>query len=147
MPGPQPKNPRTRQRRHRKATAAELPPSSAGGRPQLPRRQDGTGPWERTVLAWWETIWSDPMSGRWRVSDVPGLVDIARLRQELPRATGLHLIALTGRIASLERRYGLDPMSRASLGWGEAAPAGSGAPARPRRKRDDGADPRLALVQ
>ena len=91
------------------------------------------------------------MSGRWRVSDVPGLVDIARLRQELPRATGAHLIALTGRIASLERRYGLDPMSRASLGWGDAAPApGQQAQAAASRKRsrpEAGDDPRLTVVR
>jgi len=146
-----PKDPRTRQRRNRKATDAELPPSVAR-RPKLPRRPDGMGRWHDSVKAWWATIWDDPMSGRWRESDVPGLVDIARLRQELHTATGSDLVALTGRIAGMERRFGLDPMARASLGWRDAPPPDrdrepEGDAPEPPRARAAGDDPRLQIVR
>lgn len=70
--------------------------------------------WHPMTLNWWRTIWDSPMIGEWVDADLPRLIEIAMMRDELWR-TGDSKMAAEIRLQ--EREFGLTPLSRRSLQW------------------------------
>jgi hypothetical protein len=76
--GPPPKDPALRQRRNKTATAAELPGHAILHWPALP-----AGAWSAEALSWWETLKHSPMRAEFIKADLPALVRMARLFEDL----------------------------------------------------------------
>jgi hypothetical protein len=123
---PLPKNPKTRQRRNRTTTAAQLDGSTAGARrravPDLPTmpatlcdRESGEPvQWHPLTVEWWRDAWQSPMRDEWVDADVHGLYMLAILRERFyrdPTPTNAAEIRLQ------EQRYGLSPIDRRRLQW------------------------------
>jgi hypothetical protein len=135
MPGPTPKDPRTRQRRNRTATQANLPPASEtleNEVPALPKRDDKQ-PWHHMVVEWWKSVWRSPMSQEFLDADMRGglylLADLHQLRWT--SETNRQLIDVAKEIRLQEQRFGLSPIDRRRLQWEVAR----GEEAERRRKR------------
>ena len=115
MPGPMPKNPALRQRRNKSATRAMLPAELLPRHrtPKLPDLPDGEE-WHLMARAFWKDIWSSPMRCEYLRADEPALFRLVLL---------VHVFWKTGRldfvreIRSLEREFGLTPLSRRRLEW------------------------------
>lgn len=135
-----PKPAALRQRRNRTTTQAtiEAPPAL---RPQL-----GDGHHPRT-LAWWDAIWSSPISAEWVDADVPGLLELAVLRDAFWTAeTGPERAKIHAELRQGDMQFGLTPFGRRSLQWEikrveRASTSPAAAPAPTRRR-----DPRLRAL-
>ena len=151
MPGPPPKDPRTRQRRNKVSTAANLPamqdPAAVAGRlsPELPVRGPNERQWHAQTLMFWREVWASPMATEFIAADVPGLVLLAQLTDGFNYGE----VALACEIRLQRQCFGLTPLDRRRLQWeierGEAAEKRRnmmpGAALQPKR----GSDPRRHL--
>lgn len=148
MPGPLPKDPKTRQRRNRSSTAARLtePDPKTVVVPPLPKPEEGKPGWHPLTLAWWKDIWHSPMASEFHSSDVHGLYLLATLVDAFWWEPNRELAA---EIRQQRQCFGLTPMDRRRLQWEiervEQAQAQGRrvAPVAPKRARKD---PRQALV-
>jgi len=115
MPGPAPKDPRTRQRRNKVSTAAELPSSGVLGRiaPGLPVRAKDERPWHAETLSYWRDVWASEVVGEFLAVDVPGLVALFKLIDMF----NYGLVDLAAEIRLQRQCFGLTPMDRRRLQW------------------------------
>lgn len=145
MPGPTPKNPKTRQRMNRTSTAAKLTDTSSRPlNPALPKRAKDERPWHEETVEFWELVWSSPMAPEYTDADVPGMVALTKLIDRFNYGE----IQLAAEIRLQRQCYGLTPLDRRRLQWEierttsaqeRAKRRGSTPTKRPRR------DPRKAL--
>jgi hypothetical protein len=144
MPGPLPKDPKTRQRRNRAATATQLQPVPAvTDTPPLPPLRD----WHPQTQAWWQDAFRSPMAGEYLPADVHGLARVAVLVDDYWTAeTSAQRARLSAEIRLAAQGYGLSPIDRRRLQW-EVQRAE--APVAPKRKARSSAkdDPRLRLAR
>lgn len=138
MPRP-PKDPKTRQRRNRDATAATLIDSSPlldGKKPKLPALSTlgREGKWHKYVLEWWAEIWSSPMASEYTQPDVHGLVMLMDMQDRYWKGE----TDLGAEIRLQRQCYGLTNLDRRRLQWEiKRVEAGkSKVPERPKRQGD-----------
>ncbi|QOP66663.1 terminase small subunit [Gordonia phage GrootJr] len=134
--GPPPKDPSTRQRRHKTSSSAVLRPVEDPDIPELPPASDWLGgiedelgdmegrpretrDWPKPVVAWWNDIWSSPMSSEFQDSDIHGLYLACFYLSQVLNP----FLKMSDRISASKayevqvRNFGLNPMSRRSLQW------------------------------
>ena len=130
--GPLPSNPAQRQRRNQSATKATLSVVENPEVPPLPpaehwlsdrwnhRTEEWEDPkWMPHVIAWWNDIWSSPMSSEFDDADIHGLYLACMYLQESTNS-GLKAserISYGKNYEAAVRNYGLTPMARRSLQW------------------------------
>jgi hypothetical protein len=143
MPGPPPKNPKTRQRRNKVATAAKLPVKVRAGRvPELPERpcpcggpppatkkrgrppkprppckachDSGVLAWHPLTLLWWRDVWKSPMAAEYLQADKHGLYRLAVLVDAFWRSEDPRLAS---EIRLQGMNFGLTPLDRRRLQW------------------------------
>lgn len=75
--------------------------------------------WNPAVVAWWNDIWSSPMSQEFHESDVHGLyLACFYLHQTLsPWLKMADRLQAAGKYEAAVKNFGLNPMSRRSLQW------------------------------
>ena len=75
--------------------------------------------WFPAVVAWWEDIWSSPMSSEFSDSDIHGLyMGCKQLQESLnPRNKATEQAAFMTKFEQTVRNFGLNPMARRSLQW------------------------------
>ncbi|MGE3075478.1 MAG: hypothetical protein AB7N24_17315 [Dehalococcoidia bacterium] len=116
MPGPPPKRAATRQRRNRVAGAATLSATARASEvPELP--SIGRTKWHPMTLAWWESVWTDPISATFAASDKHGMLRLAALTNrwwKLPETSPLR-VKFSAEIRQLESKFGLSPLDRRRL--------------------------------
>lgn len=139
MPGPASKPENLRQRRNKKASAAELTAPETPEIPAIPNPDKRE--WHELSIAWWDHIWSSPMATRYLKTDLDGLGMLALIVDEFYKTLDLKLLA---EIRMQESRYGLSPWDRARLDW-RVTPAADDKPKPVSRKRDEAVDPRKFL--
>lgn len=143
----QKKDPSTRARANRAATAATLSDGRTVIRPELPARD-----WHGLTIEWWNDLWASPMAAEYHSSDKHALFILAALVDEFwNEPSG----KLAGEIRLQRQAFGLTPYDRRRLEWTietaeESKDRGAARRERqsassPQPKRGD--DPRLALVQ
>lgn len=130
--GPLPKNAAQRQRRNQSATKATLQVVEDPDIPELPPAEHWLSPmfdkandtwvdpeWRPHVVAWWESIWSSPMSSEYDDADIHGLYLACMYLQEStnPMLKAAERISYGKNYEAAVRNYGLTPMSRRSLQW------------------------------
>lgn len=150
------KDPTTRARANRAATAAKLSDGRTVIRPELPPRgfdEDGNElPWNAQTVSWWDDLWAAPMAAEYHSSDRHALFMLAVMVDLFWTQPSKDLAA---EIRMQRQAFGLTPYDRRRLEWtietaedakdhgktrrAARAPAGKGAAA--------AGDPRLALVQ
>jgi hypothetical protein len=146
MPQPK-KDPTTRARANRAATAATLTDGRTVIRPDLPDRD-----WNALTIEWWNDLWASPMAAEYHSSDKHALYILAALVDQFwANPDG----KLAGEIRLQRQAFGLTPYDRRRLEWTietaeESKDRGAArrerqTAASPQPKRGD--DPRLALVQ
>lgn len=111
MPGPTPKNPKTRQRRNKASTATTLSIEAKFKAPALPR----TRTWQTLTIAWWKDVWRSPMAPEFLQADVHGLYILADLVDRywlMPGDT-----KLASEIRLQRQCFGLTPIDRRRLQW------------------------------
>lgn len=119
MPGfpPKPISARSSSRKaSTRATLYEIPPDAVEI-PPLPDRLTDEGdplPWRLETLAWWDDIWSSPMSAEYHPSDVHGLYRLAVL---IDRFWDEPSEKISAEIRLVQRDYGLTPLDRRRLEW------------------------------
>jgi phage terminase small subunit len=114
MPGPPPKDERTRQRRNKTSTRSRLEPEPKRTKvPELHKRT-GDRPWHTMTTRWWNVIWQSPMAPRWLNADVQGLFRLAELVDSYWYEPTKEL---SSEIRILEAEFGLTPMARRRLQW------------------------------
>lgn len=148
MPGPAPKDPSTRARRNKNATAAKLKADPKVKAPVLPASVD----WNPLTLEWWADIWVSPMAPEYDESDRHGLFMLAMVVNDFwlaESATSRKEAAAEIRLQA--QRFGLSPMDRRRLQWEierteEAQDAGKRRRAKvPSSSADPSVDPRSIL--
>lgn len=111
MPGPPPK-PAAQRRRRNSPASVQLPAEGRQGKvPALP----GGSKMTAATRSWWQEIWRSPMAVLWVASDVPVLVRLAKIVDQIER--GEMSAALLGEARQLEDRVGLTPLARRRLSW------------------------------
>lgn len=116
--GPAPKIAATRQRRNASPGARTLAANAhAATVPALPQR--GSRIWDAQTLAWWEAVWTSPMSSEYTASDVHGLYRLAELVDRFWRLSvrNPERVKLMTEIRQQEARFGLSPQDRRRLQW------------------------------
>lgn len=113
MPGPLPKNPKTRQRRNKTTTRASFVDDGNARPDETPELPAGFT-WHDLTRQWWEDVWASPMRDEYLRMDVHGLYRLAFLVNKF-WLTGDDKMA--GEIRLQGIRYGQDPMSRRALQW------------------------------
>ncbi len=116
MPGPPPKNPSMRQRRNKSSSRAVLtivPEVRMVTKPNLPRLEEGKE-WHPMARKFWEDIWESPMSAEFTHGDEPALFRLLYLVNAFWTKPNL---AVAKEISSMEKEFGLTPMSRRRLEW------------------------------
>lgn len=141
--GPAPKHPSTRARRNRTAGARVLHLVERPKVPTIPKVRK----WSPRAIDWWSRVWSSPMSSEFDESDIPGLVRVCELVDDVARLAAEEEDLLHGidrkklqprdRIALVQQRtalvrlrvnlsselrlaqasYGLTPIDRRRLQW------------------------------
>ena len=110
MPGPLPKDAKTRQRANAKSTRANLSAKPRRRKtPKLPIDE----PQELTV-AFWRDLWASPMAAEYLDADVHGLYVLAQLVDTFWRYPST---ALAAEIRQQRMAYGLTPIDRRRLEW------------------------------
>lgn len=131
MPGPTPKSPAARQRRNKTATNAKLSlvvdhevPPMPPATDWLARLDSEDGPveeptWSPAVVAWWESIWSSPMSNEYHEADIHQLyLACFYLHQTVsPYLKIADRLSASKAYEATVKNFGLTPMSRRSLQW------------------------------
>ncbi|WGH22008.1 terminase small subunit [Gordonia phage MerCougar] len=126
----------TRQRRNKTSTKAVLHQVENPEIPEMPDAADWLGgiedeladatgqprenrEWPKPVLAWWNDIWSSPMSAEFQDSDIHGLyLACFYLSQVLnPFLKMSDRISASKAYETQVRNFGLNPMSRRTLQW------------------------------
>jgi len=144
---PLPKDPKTRQRRNRPSSNAQLEPTERLGKlPNLPKREDG-GEWHRLTRAFWRDVQRSPMVAEYLKADLHGLFVLADLVEAFWRVeTTSAKVGLAAEIRQQRQGFGLTPIDRRRLQWEvqrvEHAKASN--PPAPSRQRVQG-DPRVVL--
>ncbi|QGH79244.1 minor tail protein [Gordonia phage Sukkupi] len=131
--GPAAKEASTRQRRNKTSTKAVLHAVDNPEVPPLPAASDWLGgieditgdgeqierEWPEPVKAWWDDIWSSPMSQEFVDSDIHGLyLACFYLAQVLnPFLKMSDRISASKAYETQVRNFGLNPMSRRTLQW------------------------------
>lgn len=131
--GPPAKDPSTRARGNKTSTRATLMVVDNPEIPPMPDPADyvssgflpGTDGYEEpawfpAVIAWWDAIWSSPMSSEFsEESDKHGLYLGCALLQESinPRNKITEKMAALTKFEAVVRNYGLNPMARRALQW------------------------------
>lgn len=111
MPGPTPKSKDERRRRNPPVHEwVVLGAPFEGDIPELPRPKKN---WKPLTRLWWETIWRSPMATQWNPGDVPGLVELAFLRQAFMEGD----MSLKSEVRQRADRFGLTPKGRRDLRW------------------------------
>lgn len=114
MPGPPPKDPKTRQRRNKpRAGAARLEAAPIARKPVLPDRTDGVE-WHPLAREWWTTVWASPMAAQYVDGDIPDLLMLAELRHRFWLDPSVPLAA---ELRHHGQRFGLSPLDRRRLEW------------------------------
>lgn len=108
--GPTPKDPKTRQRRNLRSTAAVVDASPAV-------RPEELETWHVNTKAWWTVIWASPISSEWVDADVPGLVALAQLVDDFWTADAVDRAKRHAEVRMASAQFGLSPMSRRQLQW------------------------------
>lgn len=136
MPGPNPKDPATRERRNKSSTKAVLSLVVDHEVPPMPKAEDWishptingqpVGPgadkaieWSPVVLKWWKTIWSSPMSNEYHDSDTVQLhLACFYLHQTVnPFLKMAERLQASKAHEACVKNFGLSPMSRRALQW------------------------------
>lgn len=139
MPGPPPKDPRTRQRRNKVPTDAHLEdgnPIDEKLAPPLPAYGVEGEDWHPATVEAWREIWASPMAAEFVRADVHGLVIYARVLDKVEKGN----LSYLGEWRLQRAAWGLDSMARRRLGWVVSKKDGPAKPQRPQRKR--AGDPR-----
>lgn len=115
MPGPAPKSKEERRRRNPPVHEwVVLSESYDGPIPPLPGPKTGKNArWEKPTREWWETIWRTPMATQWNEGDVPGLIELAILRQAFMEGD----MSVRSEVRQRADRFGLTPKGRRDLRW------------------------------
>jgi len=114
MPGPAPKNPKTRQRRNVASTRLVLEPRDPKTIvvPELPASETG---WHELTEQAWNRWWSSPVSSAWDMqADLDGLFALAAVLDDFWREP------TTNRYDAVRKgmqAYGLSPIDRRRLEW------------------------------
>lgn len=151
---PLPKHPAARQRRNKSSSKATLSLVVDHKVPMMPnpdhwlhRPDDVPGPdpvWSPAVEAWWEDIWSSPMSNEFTDADIHGLyLACFYLQQTLnPYLKIADRLNASKAYEAAVKNFGLTPMSRRSLQWEveRAEEAQAKGAKRKARYQDDDAD-------
>lgn len=142
------KDPSARARANKAATRATLIRQDDAEIPDLPERPAG---WHELTTAWWEDVWSSPMSSEWDESDVHNVLIAAAVYDDMWTAE----TAKERKDAAAEYRLqrvdlGLSPYSRRRLEWTIESAEESKDRGRQRRARQSASvapvdDPRNAL--
>jgi hypothetical protein len=124
--GPPPKNPATRQRRNKAATAdPALPPESTPAEieagikaPPLPKppKRKGRRGWSHVSRAYWLEIWRSPMAKKFLRADVPRLVVYLDLFDRYWAGE----TSVAGELRLQGACFGLTSVDRWRLQWGVA---------------------------
>lgn len=132
--------------------AADVAP--AADIPTLPEREEG---WTARTRAWWNDVWSSPMSDEWDDSDLHNLYLCALLHDDMWTATSAKARKEAAGEFRLQRAsLGLDPYARRRLEWqievtGEAQDKGKRRraavpPSQPAKRSGAKPDPRAGLA-
>jgi hypothetical protein len=115
MPGPPPKDPKTRQRRNKVSTAATLPAAGEGrlATPALPKRQRGEVPWHPETVDYWKRVWASEMAGEYLDADIPGLIMLMKLQDRFNYGE----LELAAEIRLQRQCFGLTSLDRRRLQW------------------------------
>lgn len=105
-----PKDPKTRQRRNLRSTAAVVSASPAV-------RPAPVESWHANTKTWWTVIWASPISDEWVDADVPGLVALAQLVDDFWTADASERGRRHAEVRMASMQFGLTPMSRRQLQW------------------------------
>lgn len=144
MPGPPPKDAKTRARRNKKSTATTL---TAPDKPVIPELPDSRK-WHARTVQWWTDLWSSPMSSQYLPTDVDSLVLIAFMRDDgqtcADQGDSKGLSDISKELRMQEQRFGLSPLDRARLHWAIEENDGKEKPKRPERPTFT-EDPRRSL--
>ncbi|WGH20784.1 terminase small subunit [Gordonia phage Commandaria] len=130
--GPAPKPASARQRRNKASSSAVLKAVENPDIPPMPDAADWLGgiedlvdgeqyerEWPKPVLAWWNDIWSSPMSNEFQDSDIHGLYLACFYLSQVLNP----FLKMSDRISASKayevqvRNFGLNPMSRRTLQW------------------------------
>lgn len=128
MPGPPPKAAATRQRRNKKATAAQLVPDPQAEVPVLPANppqdawEEALGlpvpEWHPAVRDEWTEIWRSAMASQYGPVEAHGLLKLMCLVQAFWTTSNPELRKqLHAEIRIARTDFGLTPKARASLHW------------------------------
>ena len=114
MPGPLPKDPKTRQRSNKAISRALLSPEKRPIKhtPRLPDLE--IAEWSDLTRAWWEELWQSPQSDLFLRSDLGSLFRLAVLQNKFFTTFSL---AVASELRLLEREFGLTSLSRRRLEW------------------------------
>jgi hypothetical protein len=115
MPGPAPKDPAQRRRRHSTGAQKTLLPAKGRSTKSAPR-------WPLTAAkpSLWASLWRTPQAVVWEQSGMIRLVARYAILLEAAEQPGAQ-ITLLGEVRQLEDRLGLNPKAMRSLLW-EIAP-------------------------
>lgn len=119
MPGPAPKPANLRQRRNKKAGAANLSLLDSGDKKKAPPLQNpDKRTFHRLTRAWWRRVWESPMAGEYLPTDIDGLARLAILVDNYYQdPTNKKAKEILGEIRLQEARFGLSPVDRSRLQW------------------------------
>lgn len=126
---PLPKDPTTRRRRNKSATARTLRAVHDVQAPDLPPLEDGRT-WNSMTVLWWSDIWVSPMAPEFDASDIHGLYLLAVLVDGFWASPTKELAA---EIRLQRQCFGLTPIDRRRLQW--EIDRGDGAEERTQRRR------------
>lgn len=116
MPGPPPKDPSVRARRHKTSTKATLRAATETAVPSLPPHPSDE--WHPLTVRWWQDTWSSPMGPEYDTSDIHGLFLLALLTDDFWRADSPSLRSkLAAEMRQQAQRFGLSPLDRRRLQW------------------------------
>lgn len=111
--GPNPKDPKLRQRRNKSVTKSTLVIDSRKTikrAPQLPKDRA----WDPMVRKWWKDVWASPMANEYLPSDVHGLLILAALMDKFWMFPNKQLAS---EIRQQQQAFGLTPLDRRRLEW------------------------------
>jgi hypothetical protein len=149
MPGPLPKDPRIRQRRHKKSTRATLPAEAnpLERKPNMPAHPFGAE-WHVMARRFWDDTWASPVAAEFLRVDAHGIFRLLVLVDDFWKNP---TVALSREIRLMGQCYGLSPIDRRRLEYSVASTEEAIAKhheARVKRATvvDGGSDPRSFLA-
>lgn len=116
MPGPAPKDPKTRQRtnRHTSAGSVQTDEQPRTEAPSLGEHPVEGQTWHPRAVAWWLRIWASPVAVWWVSCDEGELIKLAVLEDSFWKAPTPQLAA---EIRLQRQCFGLSPLDRRRLQW------------------------------